>query len=152
MTKYKLSRFKDRDTRKVFGTILGGKMLGILGALALMQAFIWLFGNVAEAAGLQEAATVSDDLVNPINTMWTLVAAFLVFFMQAGFMALEAGFARSRESANIMMECIGSVTSPAPPWSTRSAGSSPWPAPSSSAPASGGSSPRTAVARRLPTT
>ena len=106
MTKYKLSRFKDRDTRKVFGTILGGKMLGILGALALMQAFIWLFGNVAEAAGLQEAATVSDDLVNPINTMWTLVAAFLVFFMQAGFMALEAGFARSRESANIMMECI----------------------------------------------
>jgi hypothetical protein len=55
MTKYKLSRFKDRDTRKVFGTILGGKMLGILGALALMRAFIWLFGNVAEAAGLQEA-------------------------------------------------------------------------------------------------
>ena len=56
MTNYKLSRFKDRDTRMVFGTILGGKMLGILGALALMQAFIWLFGNVAEAAGLQEAA------------------------------------------------------------------------------------------------
>ena len=106
MTKYKLSRFKDRDTRKVFGTILGGKMLGILGALALMQAFIWLFGNVAEAAGLQEAATVSDDLVNPINTVWVLVAAFLVFFMQAGFMALEAGFARSRETVNIMMECI----------------------------------------------
>ena len=38
--------------------------------------------------------------------MWVLVAAFLVFFMQAGFMALEAGFARSRESVNIMMECI----------------------------------------------
>jgi len=55
MTNYKLSRFKDRDTRMVFGTILGGKMLGILGALALMRAFIWLFGNVAEAAGLQEA-------------------------------------------------------------------------------------------------
>ena len=35
-----------------------------------------------------------------------LVTAFLVFFMQAGFMALEAGFARSRESVNIMMECI----------------------------------------------
>src|SRR5262249_39150681 len=28
------------------------------------------------------------------------------FFMQAGFIALEAGFARSKESANIMMECI----------------------------------------------
>ena len=91
MTKYKLSRFKDRDTQKGVRHHPGRKMLGILGALALMQAFIWLFGNVAEAAGLQEAATVSDDFVSPINTMWVLVAAFLVFFMQAGFMALEAG-------------------------------------------------------------
>jgi hypothetical protein len=29
MTKYKLSRFKDRDTRKVFGTILGEMMSGM---------------------------------------------------------------------------------------------------------------------------
>jgi Amt family ammonium transporter len=106
MTTYKLSRFKDRDTRKVFRTILGGKMLGILGAFAAMQAFVWIFGNVADAAGLQSAATVTQEVADPMNTMWTLIAAFLVFFMQAGFMALEAGFARSRESANIMMECI----------------------------------------------
>src|SRR5436190_19024922 len=38
--------------------------------------------------------------------MWTLVAAFLVFFMQAGFMMLEAGFARTREVVNILLECI----------------------------------------------
>jgi Amt family ammonium transporter len=38
--------------------------------------------------------------------MWVLVAAFLVFFMQAGFMALEAGFARSRETVNILLECV----------------------------------------------
>lgn len=42
--------------------------------------------------------------INPINTMWVLVTAFLVFFMQAGFMFLEAGFARSRESVNVMLE------------------------------------------------
>lgn len=48
----------------------------------------------------------ADNLISPINTMWVLAAAFLVFFMQAGFMALKAGFARSRESVNIMMECI----------------------------------------------
>lgn len=41
---------------------------------------------------------------SPINTMWVLVAAFLVFFMQAGFMFLEAGFSRSRESVNVMLE------------------------------------------------
>ncbi len=44
--------------------------------------------------------------VNPINTMWVLVTAFLVFFMQAGFMFLEAGFARSRESVNVMLEGV----------------------------------------------
>jgi Amt family ammonium transporter len=44
--------------------------------------------------------------VNPINTMWVLVTAFLVFFMQAGFMFLEAGFSRTRESVNVMLEGI----------------------------------------------
>jgi Amt family ammonium transporter len=34
------------------------------------------------------------------------VTAFLVFFMQAGFMMLEGGFARTRETSNVMMECI----------------------------------------------
>jgi hypothetical protein len=29
MTKYEHSRFKDQDTRKVFGTILGGMMSGM---------------------------------------------------------------------------------------------------------------------------
>ena len=38
--------------------------------------------------------------------MWVLVTAFLVFFMQAGFMMFEGGFARTREVSNIMIECI----------------------------------------------
>ena len=42
----------------------------------------------------------------PINTLWTLVAAFLVFGMQVGFTMLEAGFCRSRETVNVLMECI----------------------------------------------
>jgi len=41
-----------------------------------------------------------------VNTVWTLVAAFLVFGMQAGFVMLEAGFARQRETVNVLMECI----------------------------------------------
>lgn len=42
------------------------------------------------------------DAVNPVNTVWTLIAAFLVFGMQVGFTILEAGFcqlARDRERA-----------------------------------------------------
>ncbi len=45
-------------------------------------------------------------LMNTANTIWTLVAAFLVFGMQAGFVMLEAGFARQRETVNVLMECI----------------------------------------------
>ena len=47
-----------------------------------------------------------EDVVNSLNTVWVLVAAFLVFFMQAGFMMLEAGFARTREVVNVLLECI----------------------------------------------
>src|SRR6185312_2577369 len=45
-------------------------------------------------------------VINPLNTVWTLVAAFLVFGMQAGFTMLEAGFCRSRETVNVLVECV----------------------------------------------
>jgi Amt family ammonium transporter len=80
-------------------------MLGVAGVLAAMWGFNYFLGTPAGASPLQEAAKNSD-MVSATNTIWVLVTAFLVFFMQAGFMALEAGFARSRESVNIMMECI----------------------------------------------
>ncbi|HWS44471.1 MAG TPA: ammonium transporter, partial [Acidimicrobiia bacterium] len=73
-----------------------------------MWAIAWYFTTRAGAAmlGQQTPAVKADDVVNPLNTAWVLVAAFLVFFMQAGFMMLEAGFARTREISNIMLECI----------------------------------------------
>jgi ammonium transporter, Amt family len=52
------------------------------------------------------AAVKFEGTVNAINTAWTLVAAFLVFGMQVGFTMLEAGFCRSRETVNVLMECI----------------------------------------------
>jgi Amt family ammonium transporter len=60
----------------------------------------------APAATPAPAPAPNPPYVNPINTMWVLVTAFLVFFMQAGFMFLEAGFARTRESVNVMLEGI----------------------------------------------
>ncbi len=38
------------------------------------------------------------------NYLWTLVAACLVFFMQAGFAMVESGFTRAKNSINIMMK------------------------------------------------
>ena len=47
-----------------------------------------------------------------INTTWVLVAAALVFFMQAGFCILESGMTRAKNAGNIIMKnlmdfCIG---------------------------------------------
>ena len=39
-----------------------------------------------------------------IDTMWTIMAAVLVFLMQAGFAMLETGFTRAKNAANIMMK------------------------------------------------
>ena len=38
------------------------------------------------------------------NYLWTLVAAALVFFMQAGFAMVECGFTRAKNAVNIMMK------------------------------------------------
>jgi Amt family ammonium transporter len=61
-----------------------------------------LLGRVYAADPEVKAA----DVVNPVNTAWTLIAAFLVFGMQVGFTMLEAGFCRSRETVNVLMECV----------------------------------------------
>ncbi len=39
-----------------------------------------------------------------LNIVWTMVAAILVFFMQAGFAAVEAGFTRAKNTGNIIMK------------------------------------------------
>jgi Amt family ammonium transporter len=44
------------------------------------------------------------ELARGINTVWVLVTAFLVFFMQAGFALVEAGFTRSKNTVNILMK------------------------------------------------
>ena len=101
-------RIKDRERQKAFAAYFTGKMIG-LGLVVLgLWAISWYFSTKAGASMLGQTAPAvkPDDIVNPVNTMWVLVTAFLVFFMQAGFMFLEAGFARTREVSNVMISCI----------------------------------------------
>jgi ammonium transporter, Amt family len=84
--------------------LLAGKVIGI--AVLVSGTYLFnpdLLGFKVFAA---DPALKGNDIVNPINTVWTLVAAFLVFGMQVGFTMLEAGFCRSRETVNVLMECI----------------------------------------------
>jgi len=39
-----------------------------------------------------------------LDTVWVIIAAVLVFFMQAGFAMVEAGFTRAKNAVNIMMK------------------------------------------------
>jgi Amt family ammonium transporter len=42
--------------------------------------------------------------------IWTCIAAFLVFFMQAGFAYVEAGFTRAKNAVNILMKNFSDLT------------------------------------------
>ncbi len=50
------------------------------------------------------AEDASNPLVSGLNTVWMLLAAMLVFFMQPGFALVEAGFTRAKNTANILMK------------------------------------------------
>lgn len=63
---------------------------------------------------LNSLATTAADMARSIDTVWVLVTAALVFFMQAGFALVEAGFTRSKNTVNILYKnlmdfSIGSI-------------------------------------------
>jgi len=89
---------------KLGATILGGKLMGLALVIFIVKFLPGLFVGSASAAEVYTAHETS--MMNSINTVWTLVAAFLVFGMQAGFIMLEAGFARTKETVNVLMECV----------------------------------------------
>src|ERR1700733_3181891 len=96
------ARLKQSEWRRYGGTLLAGKIIGVgivLGSMAVVTGLF--FTHV-----LADTAVQAADIVNPVNTTWTLVAAFLVFGMQFGFTMLEAGFCRSRETVNVLVECV----------------------------------------------
>lgn len=52
------------------------------------------------------------EILNEVFGIWYLMGAALVFFMQAGFAMVEAGFTRAKNAGNIIMKnlmdfCLG---------------------------------------------
>lgn len=66
---------------------------------ALLGLVLLVLPGIAAAAELTNA-----ELQVAINTMWVLLAGFLVFLMHAGFSMVESGFTQSKNTVNIMME------------------------------------------------
>jgi ammonium transporter, Amt family len=107
--------------------LLAGKALGIAVLFAIIATGYSVWEWISpEPVHAQETATQSPaaaatptaapadpykaasggDIINPLNTAWVLLGAFLVFGMQAGFTMLEAGFCRERETVNVLVECL----------------------------------------------
>jgi ammonium transporter, Amt family len=111
--------------------LLAGRALGLaalfaiitVGTVTVRSAREWVSTtevHAQEAAPASPAATAAPaaapvdpykaatggDIINPLNTAWVLLGAFLVFGMQAGFTMLEAGFCRDRETVNVLVECL----------------------------------------------
>ncbi len=53
---------------------------------------------------MEELSTTVSDLSASIDSLWVLIAACLVMFMQAGFALVEVGFTRAKNGANILMK------------------------------------------------
>ncbi len=67
---------------------------------------ILLFPTIAAAQEEISLPEQISDLSKQVDWFWTCVAAFLVFFMQAGFALVESGFTRAKNAVNILMKNI----------------------------------------------
>ena len=74
------------------------QLLSLITLLSLSS--LSLFAQEADAAIVQ---------VN-LNYVWTIVAACMVFFMQAGFTLVETGFTRAKNALNIVMKNVMDVS------------------------------------------
>jgi Amt family ammonium transporter len=62
----------------------------------------FLSGTAGIVLAEGEAGIQAADLKVGMDTMWVMLTAFLVFFMNLGFAAVESGFARAKNCVNIM--------------------------------------------------
>ncbi len=78
------------------------RYLFVIISLALIAVHHFVFAGQAE--DIKKVAGELKTLKSHGDILWTSIAAFLVFFMQAGFAMVEAGFTRAKNAANIIMK------------------------------------------------
>jgi len=100
----KLFNYLPKEKWKFGLVIFSGKIMGLILVMLAMATLPGILSTTVFGADTYTPHETA--MINTINTVWTLVAAFLVFGMQAGFVMLEAGFARKTETVNVLMECI----------------------------------------------
>jgi Amt family ammonium transporter len=76
-------------------------LIHVIILIAMAAGSAWAGDEAPTALSNKEAIGLVQDHA---NYLWTLIAAALVFFMQAGFAMVEAGFTRAKNAVNILMK------------------------------------------------
>lgn len=90
---YRLSRSRR------FWIALGCLILGVMPRMAFADG-----PDATGAASIDLAGDPAAGAVKAVNFTWTMMCAFLVFFMQAGFALLEAGSTRAKNAGAVFMK------------------------------------------------
>jgi Amt family ammonium transporter len=88
-------------------------IIQVLALIVLVPALAYALDGKVMNTETQQMETVPDAKFW-IDTIWTIITACLVFFMQAGFAMVEGGLTRAKNTGNIMMKnlldfCMGSL-------------------------------------------
>lgn len=86
-----------------FKATRGCRKLAAMALLVLLAAGA-AWAQEGDAASPESLQAAIETLQGHANILWTLVAACLVFWMQAGFAFVESGFTRAKNAAHIMMK------------------------------------------------
>ncbi|MEJ2646915.1 MAG: hypothetical protein P8016_00745 [Sedimentisphaerales bacterium] len=70
--------------------------------LTKLTVLIFLFLLISGTVKASEQTINIETIKQGLDTVWVLIGAFLVFFMQAGFGMVEAGFIRAKNTCNIL--------------------------------------------------
>ncbi|MBD3386104.1 ammonium transporter [candidate division KSB1 bacterium] len=72
--------------------------------LIITVLLVFTLTSVLAGTSADDLTQLETQLQHNLNIVWTSIAAFLVFFMQAGFAMVESGFTRAKNAINIMMK------------------------------------------------
>ena len=109
--------FIDRSASVVYNSSINSNGAAFVKNAALLS----LYGSQRRETVCQDRSRVFFlkevfimELYSSIDTLWVLLGAALVFFMQAGFCMVETGLAQGKNSGNIVMKnvmdlCMGTV-------------------------------------------
>jgi Amt family ammonium transporter len=88
--------------RRSFVLFLSGALLCLVSGFALAQDPTAAAEPAATEAAAAPAGPTIADLKIAADTMWVMITAFLVFFMNLGFACVESGFCRAKNCVNIL--------------------------------------------------